>query len=201
MRSINWSSLAIGFFLGIVAGVGGLTLMNRVQPAPIVIQAPPLPEPTPTPGPIRVYVNGQVTQPDVYTLPLGSIAEEAITAAGGFMPEADTAVVNLAQPLQDGMQIYVPAEGEDIPVEVVAPVSGNVGVGGIGVTSNSLININTATEAELDLLPGIGPSTAQKIIQHRETNGPFATIEAIMDVSGIGEAKFAAMQALITVDN
>jgi competence protein ComEA len=166
-----------------------------------VIQAPPLPEPTATAGPIRVFVNGQVIQPDVYALPPGSIAQEAITAAGGFRPEADTAVVNLAQPLQDGMQIYVPAEGEVIAVEVATPVAGKVVAGVTAVNSNGLININTAMEAELDLLPGIGPSTAQKIIEHRETNGPFATIEAIMDVAGIGEAKFEAIQALITVDN
>jgi comEA protein len=134
--------LAISFFTGIIVGVGGLALMNRVQPAPLIIQpAAPThpPEPTVTPGPMRVFVNGQVTVPDVYELPTDSIVK-------------------------------------------------------------TLINLNTASLEELDALPGIGPSTAQKIIEHRDENGPFTSIEGVMDVSGIGEAKFDQMKDLITIE-
>lgn len=208
MRS-NWVGFVIGFCLGIIVGIGGLVMVNRVQPAPIIIEAappPPLPEPTATPGLLRVYVNGQVTVPDVYWLPPDSIVQAAIAAAGGFAGQADTAVINLAHPLQDGMQIYVPAQGEqaDGPASgIIAPVGvlavmGETAVSGLG---DGLININTATLAQLETLPGIGPSTAQKIIEHRESSGPFATIEAIMDVSGIGPAKFGAIKELITAGN
>ncbi len=196
--------LVVGVFLGIIIGVGGLTLSKRVQPAPIVIVPPEptaTPEATATPGPIRVFVNGQVAEPAVYELPPGSLVEAAVEAAGGFTEEANTAVVNLAQPLSDGAQVYVPGEEENIspPLAVVSkpnasPAMASAG-GGAAV---GLININTATIEELDALPGIGPSTAQKIIEYRESNGPFAAIENIMDVTGIGEAKFAKIRDQIT---
>ncbi len=197
--------LVVGMFLGIIVGVGGLTLSKQVQPAPIVIVPPeptPAPAATATPGPIRVFVNGKVTEPAVYELPPGSLVEAAIEAAGGFAAEADTAVVNLAQPLSDGVQVYVPSEEEDVPVPLTvvskpntSPAMASAG----GSTAVGLININTATIEELDTLPGIGPSTAQKIIEHRESAGPFAAIENIMDVTGIGEAKFAKIKDQITV--
>jgi competence protein ComEA len=205
LKATVWGQLFIGFFLGVIVGVVALTMLKKVQPAPIVIvpPAPTLtPAPTETPGPLRIYVNGQVVTPAVYSLPVGSIVQGAVEAAGGFTAIADTAVVNLAQPLTDGMQIYVPAKGEvvSVPVVVAAP-GGATGEGSTAVGSNGLININTAAIEGLDALPGIGPSTAQKIIEHREVNGPFATIEGIMDVPGIGEAKFAQIKDLITVDN
>ncbi|GIK56194.1 MAG: hypothetical protein HND44_23770 [Chloroflexi bacterium] len=202
-----WGWLAVGFFLGIAVGVGALTMLKRVQPAPIVIQPPPptvTPTPTGTPAPIRIYVNGQVVAPAVYTLPPDSIVQAAVAAAGGFTGQANTAVVNLAQLLSDGMQIYVPAVGEAVPapVTVAQPAASSAGVGGMAApTTNNLININIATLDQLDALPGIGPSTAANIIQHRESNGPFASIEAIMDVTGIGPAKFGQIKELITVDN
>jgi competence protein ComEA len=205
MRAFNWGWIGIAFFLGIAVGVGGLAMMNRVQPTPIIIQPPPTSVPTATPGPLRVFVNGQVAAPDVYQLPPGSILQAAVAAAGGLTNEADTAVINLALPLQDGMHVYVPAEGEMVaePINMAIPGDADLGSEGMAVpgTGGNPINLNTATLEELDSLPGIGPSTAQKIIEHRETNGPFATIEAIMDVSGIGPAKFEAIQELITVGN
>lgn len=199
--------LAIGLFIGIIIGVGGLTLLKGVQPAPIVIQPPAAtatPEATATPGPLRIFVNGQVADADVYELLPGSIAAAAIEAAGGFTAEADTAIVNLAQPLQDGMQIYVPALNEAAAAPPIfqnnvanqAAPSADTAVGG---TAFRLVNLNTATVQELDTLPGIGPSTAQSIVAFRQENGPFTTIEQVMDVSGIGEAKFAQMKDLITV--
>jgi len=188
------------------------SLRGQAQPAPIEIipapataTLPPAPtlEPTPTAGPLRVYVSGAVVRPAVYTLPPGSIIDDAVRAAGGFAADADTVAVNLAQPAADGMQVYVPTLSEALPTP--PPVSLSPGATATpavrmgGITVSGLININTATQTDLELLPGIGPATAANIIAHREANGPFATIEAIMDVPGIGEGKFEGMKDLITV--
>ncbi len=206
-ESRQWVRLAVTFFLGIIVGAGVIALTGRVQPAPIIIEpAPPTPAPVPTAtaAPIRIFINGQVAVPDVYELPPGSLVKAAIEAAGGFTIEANTAVVNLAQPLQDGMQVYVPAMAEenlvlDVIIAPSAEENGQLDTA-VGASSGGLVNINTATIEMLDTLPGIGPSTAQNIVDHRDSNGPFATIESIMDVSGIGEAKFATIQTLITID-
>ena len=193
----------VAFFIGVAGSFGGMSLFNQVRPAPIIITPPeptPLPEPTPTPGPIRVYINGAVHQTAVYELAPGSLVQQAIEAAGGFTEEANTAVINLAQPLSDGLQIYVPTQDEEMatfaaisePVTTNSTRSETINIGG-------LININTATKAELEALPGIGPSTAQNILDHRDANGPFQTLENIMDVSGIGEGRFSQIKELITV--
>ncbi|MCA9978213.1 MAG: helix-hairpin-helix domain-containing protein, partial [Anaerolineales bacterium] len=190
----------------VILTAGGLTLSKQTRPAPIYIEPPQptaLPEPTVTPGPIQVYVNGQVIAPNVYELPPDSRVGDAIEAAGGWADEANTAVVNLAQPLADGMQIYVPSEAEVVeilPPVVSEPDSFTRSGDSIDVTNTGgLVNINTAGLEELDALPGIGPSTAQKILDFREEYGRFNTIEELMNVSGIGEAKFGSVKELITV--
>lgn len=207
----NLLSYLLVLFVGIILGAGGLTLTRRVQPAQIVIQPPAptaLPVPTATPGPLHVFVNGAVVAPAVYELMPGSIVQEAIEQAGGFTTEADTAVVNLAFPLQDGMQIYVPTTAETAeqgqpavasPVVRTEGIELETAVTGEAAAPGALVDINSATVADLDTLPGIGPSTAEKIVEYRESNGPFAAIEEIMNVSGIGPAKFEQIQAFITV--
>jgi competence protein ComEA len=207
----NLLSYLVVFFAGIIVGVGSVTLVGRVQPAPIVIQPPAptaLPNPTATPGPLRVFVNGAVAAPAVYELVPGGIVQQAIEQAGGFTLEANTAVVNMALPLQDGMQIYVPtvdetAEQAQAVISSPAVVTDDVELDLVGETAvtgdGELVNINTATVTQLDTLPGIGPSTAEKIVEYRDTNGPFATIDEIMSVSGIGPAKFEQIQSFITV--
>jgi competence protein ComEA len=160
------------------------------EPAPVVIQPPAA---TATPGDISVYVSGAVAKPDVYKLPYGSIAKDAIAAAGGATSDADLNHVNLAQVLADGQQIYIPKVGE---VPTTAP-AGTKGTQAPVVTGP--ININTASEAELETLPHIGPSIAGKIIDYRTKHGPFAKIEDIQNVQGIGPATFAQIKDLITV--
>jgi competence protein ComEA len=211
--SSHFNQLGIGFMgvlLGAMLSMGALTLSNRQQPAPIEILPPPptlSPEPTATPGPLQVYVNGAVRYPDVYELPPGAIVRDAIEAAGGFAADADREYVNLAQPLQSGVQLRVRRLGEEtaVPAAVVIPPATAPLESAPARTGNSvavgLVNINTATQVELETLPGIGPSTAASIISHRDENGFFATIEEIMNVSGIGPAKFAAIQELITVSD
>jgi competence protein ComEA len=211
---IGWLQL-IGILavagLLLLAGYGLAIIRRATEPAPIEI-IPPQPSvtalptseplPAPTAAPLRVYVSGAVMNPAVYTLPPGSIIDDAVQAAGGFAPDADPVAVNLAQELLDGMQIYVPLTGEAAPPPLISapspiavPDSDRLG----GLTIQGLIDINSASARELEMLPGIGPVTAEKIIAYREANGPFATIEAIMEVPGIGEAKFAAIRDLITV--
>jgi len=208
-RPFIW--FVVGLLVGATLAIVGLTLARRVRPAPIVI-VPPQPTPTaapsPTPGPIQVFVNGQVAAPAVYTLPPQSRVADAIAAANGFTDEADTAVVNLALSLSDGAQVYVPAIGDNAPPPPVVvsqagsqPAAGSQPTAAASADSGGLININTATMDELDALPGVGPSTAQKILDHRDENGRFNAIEEIMNVSGIGEAKFNQIKELITVGN
>ena len=193
----------VGVLLGVTGSFGGLSLTNQVRPAPIVIVPPeptPLPAATATPSMIRVYVNGAVRQTAVYELPPHSLVQQAIEAAGGFNEEANTAVINLAQPLSDGAQVYVPTQGEEIsPLVTLNQTTETSSNRSETINVAGLININTATKAELETLPGIGPSTAQNILDHRDANGPFQTLENIMDVSGIGDGRFNQIKDLITV--
>jgi competence protein ComEA len=187
--------------MGLIAVAGFIFyLVNRPQPVPIMISTPaptatPAIEPSSTPQPLRVYVTGAVVNPDVYTLPPSSIVKNAIEAAGGATADADLDRINLALQVYDQQQIYVPHQGEaTLPVsppgEQSAPVH----------SETSQININTASIEELDLLPGIGPAIAQRIIDYRTQNGAFTSIEEIMNVKGIGPATFAKFEDAITVE-
>ncbi len=198
-------AIAVGMVVGVLVALGIITVRNREAPAPIKIVPPAATAtelPTATPAPMQVFVSGEVLVPDVYTLVPGSRIKQLVEAAGGFTDDANTAVVNLAQPLADGVHVHVPARGElsatpqnvlSDPAALRSSAEIDIGVGG------ALININTAGLVELDVLPGIGPATAQKILDYRAANGPFADIGAIKEVSGIGEAKFEQIRALITV--
>jgi competence protein ComEA len=193
-----------GYALANVRGAAEPAGVEIIPPASTATIAPsPTPPPTVTPGPWRVYVSGAVVNPAVYTLPPGSIVDDAVRAAGGLSADADAVAINLAAPLADGMQVYVPVLSEAVatppPLSAPAPTTDPGAVRMGGVTIGGLVNINLATQADLEMLPGIGPTTAANIIAHREANGPFATIEAIMDVPGIGEGKFEALKDLITV--
>lgn len=201
--------VVVGIAVGTIATTLFFVLSNRTRPAPIIIQpasATMTPQATPTPQPAQVYVNGAVNQPGVYGLAPGAILQDAIDAAGGFAPDAEADFVNLAQPVMDGMQLYVPGVGEDettrtqqVPVVTLPNSAPAAGGQGDSVQPGDVININTATVGELDTLPGIGPSTAQKIVDYRDENGPFDSAEAVMNVSGIGEAKFDQIAPFITV--
>jgi competence protein ComEA len=177
--------------LGIVGAalvVAAATAAIRWQrPAVITIQPPP---PTATPGPLTVYVSGSVRQPDVYTLPPDAIVRDAIDAAGGPTADADLVAINLAAPLFDGQQVRMPAI-----VQAPPTAEGEVETGPV---INYPLNINIATAAELETLPGIGPSIAETIIVYRETYGPFTNPAHVQYVSGIGPSKYEAIKDLIT---
>ena len=150
--------------------------------------------PPPTEQPIIVQIAGAVPRPGVYALAKGSRVQDAISAAGGFLAEADKTGINLARALDDGEQLEIPyAEGSSPVLGTPLPASTEA------TSSTELIDINTASLAELDSLPGIGPTTAQKIIDYREQNGPFLTKEDIINVSGIGPGTYERLKDLITV--
>lgn len=144
-----------------------------------------------------VDVSGAVLNPGVYELKCGSRVEDAIRAAGGLAEDADVSVLNRASPLTDGMKILVPRQGEAAQDTVSGAGEAQASSGSIA--STSLVNINTATSAELQTLSGVGPSTAEAIIADREENGLFASTEDLMRVSGIGEKKFAKIKDAICV--
>lgn len=187
MKPVAWA-VAFGVAIGLLAG-GVIFLVSRPARGQPIDLIPP-----PDPKPVIVHVTGSVNQPGVYTLPYGSRISDAVQAAAGFTQDADQDKLNLAQLLRDGDQIRVPAklvldEGNSMPVRLeTLPVS-------------QLVNINTATQAELELLPRIGPATAQAIIAYREQNGPFRSVDDLQKVPGIGPATLAELKPLITVDD
>jgi competence protein ComEA len=148
---------------------------------------------------IVVDVEGAVVSPGVKELAADARAVDAIEAAGGFTKRAQRKQVNLAQKLSDGMQLYVPAKGE-------AQASGSGTSSGAGSSSGSstgeateLVNLNTASSEELQTLSGIGPSLAQRIIDYREQNGGFASVEDLKEVSGIGDVRYASLKDKVCV--
>jgi len=182
----------ISLLLLLLILVGGALLYLRwPRPTPIEI-IEPTPVPASTPAEIGVYVVGAVLNPGVYFLPQGSRVDDALEAAGGPTDEADLVRVNLVKRVCDEEQIYVPRLGEENPP--LPPPSGSS-----GGQAGGKIDINTATAAELETLPGIGPVRAQRIVDYRKANGPFTAIEDIKNVRGIGDAIFADIEDLITV--
>lgn len=153
--------------------------------------------PAPTPEPIQVHVAGAVVRPGVYDLPEDGRVQDAVEAAGGFVAEADKNALNLAAHVEDGERLDIPyvagfAPDEESGFEVIAD-------GTPSSLFGDLVNINTASVEELDELPGIGPTIAQRIVEYREVFGPFASIEDIVNVSGIGQATYNEIKDLITV--
>ncbi|MEP7137824.1 MAG: ComEA family DNA-binding protein [Chloroflexota bacterium] len=150
--------------------------------------------PVPTEKPIVVQISGAVPRPGVYALAQGSRVQDAISAAGGFLAEADKTGINLARALEDGEQLDIPYVEGSSPVILEAPTAVEA------LPSNAeLININIASQAELESLPSIGPTTAKKIIDYRQQNGPFLKTEDIINVSGIGPGTYERIKNLITV--
>ncbi|MCL3776602.1 helix-hairpin-helix domain-containing protein [Actinomyces sp. AC-19-1] len=153
-------------------------------------------------GQVVVHVAGAVTSPGVVVLVEGARVTDAIDAAGGVAPDADTDQLNLARPLTDGEQVRVPRQGEEARQATGgegpgAPGQGGTGGGGPGTSGT--VNLNTADAAELEALPGIGPSLAQRIISYRAEHGAFTSVDELTAVSGIGSARLEALRELVSV--
>ncbi|MGY1846042.1 MULTISPECIES: helix-hairpin-helix domain-containing protein [unclassified Blastococcus] len=164
-------------------------LPSPTAPATPAAGEPPVGEVAETAGTVVVSVVGQVARPGLVTLTAGARVADAVEAAGGLLPEADPASVNLAALLSDGQQVAVgvPGAGAEGP-----PAGGPPGGGG-------RVDLNTAGVAELDALPGIGPVLAQRIVEHRTRSGGFRSVEELDDVPGIGPAKAAELAELVSV--
>ena len=160
---------------------------------------------------IYIYVTGEVNIPGVVILNKGSRISDAINAAGGVTNNANTTKINLVYVLEDGMKVRIPSNKElnnNSSFEYITTKSGegaNENIEKEEKTENkvnkkttSLVNINTATQTELETLPGIGPSIALKIINYRKENGKFSNVEELKNVNGIGENKFEAMKKYVT---
>jgi competence protein ComEA len=135
-----------------------------------------------------------VRAPDVYRLPSEARLKDLVIAAGGLSAEADPEQINLAERLKDGQHIRIPRQGEAPPASTGAEDTASA-----TPEQGKLVNINTAGAAELDGLPGIGQSIADRIVEYRTTNGPFKAAEDLRNVKGIGPALFAKIAPLITV--
>jgi competence protein ComEA len=143
-------------------------------------------------APVIVDVAGWVRTPGVYEFSSGDRIVDAIARAGGARRGADLAALNLAAPLVDGTQILVPREGE-------APPARGVGAVATGGAAGGLVNINTASATELEALPGIGEVLAATIVAYRDEHGPFASVDQLEDVSGIGPSTLEELRDLVTI--
>ena len=143
---------------------------------------------------VLVHVLGAVAKPGLVELGAGARVVDAVAAAGGFTADADPAGVNLARPLVDGEQLAVPVLGQ------VPPAAAGGGASSPGASpADGLVHLNSAGLAELDTLLRIGPALAQRILDWRDANGPFTSVDQLLDVAGIGDAVFAGLAPLVAL--
>ena len=203
-------TVVLGVFAVAAAAVGGwwaLRTPSGPDPAEILPMAGsveiPVPAPSPVPDPDRIMVDvvGAVARPGLHELPAASRIADAVAAAGGLTAEADRMRLNLAEPLSDGSRLWVPAVGESAGPEVVSVTAG-AGDGGRagagGGRTGARLNVNTADAVALEELPGIGPALAAAIVEYRQRAGPFATVDELVEVSGIGPVKLEQIRPLAT---
>jgi competence protein ComEA len=160
--------------------------------------APGGPPPPASPGSPRVVVSvvGKVRHPGLVTLPAGSRVDDALRAAGGPLPGVDLTSLNLARKLADGEQVVVGAPAGALPA---GPAPGGTASGPAGAIPGAPVNLNTATLADLDALPGIGPVLAQRILDWRSEHSGFTSVDQLGEVSGIGDSTLDRLRALVTV--
>ena len=206
---VSAAAVVLGALGVVAAAVGGWWALRPPagpDPAEVLPMAGSVPIPTPAPPsspapePARIVVDvvGAVVRPGVHELPAGSRVTDAIDAAGGFTAGADRIRLNLAQPVADGSRVWVPAVGESTGPDLVPVIGGSGGAEGDRGPGSATVDINTADAASLESLPGIGPSLAAAIVEHRQRHGPFATVDDLIDVSGIGPAKLEQIRPRAT---
>lgn len=174
-----------GLFIGLLTAGLLLLFIDEPQSYPIQLLPPP------TQKPIQVHVAGAVANPGVFEVPEGSIIQIAVDMAGGPLEDAALDAVNLAATVEDGQQVFIPTRS-------VTPANPSSGGSVVDPLSGEKINVNTASTPELEILPGIGPSLASKIIEYREAHGRFNVPDDLLAVPGIGPAKLEEIRDLIT---
>jgi competence protein ComEA len=174
-------------------GAVGYGLVHRPPPLVLTVLPPQptsLPTPKPTAAPVHCHVIGAVRTPGVYTLPPGALVQDAILVAGGPSDDADLERLNLATVVQDQEQIVVPKRSAALKFDAPGNIVGS---------DDGLVNVNTADGERLETLPRIGPVLAERIIDYRDQHGPFAAVDDLILVKGIGEATLEQLRPLITV--
>jgi len=197
-------SAAVVLIIALLTAIGIAITLSTQQPEteappllPAAVSQPPTTTTPKTATTLVISVVGKVTNPGLVTLPNGARVADALKAAGGLIPGTDDTTLNLARRLTDGEQIYVgiptpPAENQ--PQDTPVPTDRKGGK----ADSTTKINLNTATANQLQTLPGIGPTMAQRILTWRAQHGQFDSITQLKDVGGIGTAKFAKLEQLVT---
>jgi competence protein ComEA len=186
----RWSRFQLPALIALVVGAGLVVSigwkLGNATPVPLPVASSTLAGIGMAPAEtVTVYVSGAVPNPGLVEVPEGARVADAIGAIGGALSTADLGLLNLATVVRDGDHIVVPEIGSQA---ALASSSGESGV-----------RVNIATAAELESLPGVGPTTAAKIVAYRQTNGPFGTVEDLLDVPGIGEGKLAGFRDQIIV--
>lgn len=211
--------LACGVVIHTLAGApGAVVVAGPVSPAPPTAGGGAVPagdhEPVPAPDGdgspgghappadheidvVLVHVVGRVHEPGVVELPAGSRVVDAVTAAGGPTAEADLSLLNLARPVVDGEQVLVPRPGEQVPPEASGAGTVPASPGGPG-RPGDVLDVNRATAAELEALPGIGPVLAARIVAHRDQQGAFGSVDDLQAVRGIGPSLLADLRDRVT---
>ena len=170
--------------------IAGRTLAGAGTSAPLP-RAELVPETPAASARLVVHVAGAVRRPGLYRLREGSRVADAVARAGGATPKADTAAVNLAAPLADGIQVVVPSR-------VVGVAGGTAATGGSGQGAGARVSLSSASPAELDALPGVGPVTAQKIVDYRAAHGGFSSVDDLDAIPGIGPARLEQLRELVS---
>lgn len=181
---------------GLVATVGVWRSRPVAEPLPAALPAVGAPAAASTPAEaeaVVVSIAGLVTEPGLIRLPAGSRVADAVRAAGGVLPDTDLTRINLARRLTDGEHVVIDPDAEPVPA------AGAAAPGVPGQGSGAMVNLNLATLDELVTLPGIGPVTAQHILDWRAEHGQFGSVDQLREVSGIGEVRFGRLRDLVTV--
>ncbi|MDI6874201.1 helix-hairpin-helix domain-containing protein [Candidatus Solincola sp.] len=186
---LSYRQLAMVVALLLAAGVGGYFLLRPApRPEGNFLPAQEEQEAEAAETRLAVHVAGAVVHPGVVLLDPGARVMDAVEQAGGALPDADLDSLNLAQPVRDGQKITVPRKGESVGDQ-----------DGAASQAGGRVNINTAGKEELERLPGIGPTLAQRILDYREANGGFRSVEELRKVSGIGPKKFEELKDLVEI--
>ncbi len=193
-RSPRLAAAAACFLLGVLVLAAGFAprLVGSAPTAQLsdeVLAEPEPAAPLETPPDLVVYVTGAVAAPDVYRLPPGARVADAVAAAGGLRDDAAHERVNLAEPLSDAAHVHIPASSETIPEADEQPLAGGA----------SLLDLNHASAAELEDLPGIGATLAERIIARRNEQGPYTSIEQLNEVTGVGAKLYEQLAPLVSI--